>query len=555
MISDAPAWFDRTFSSPFPVDLLPNLRARLAGAAARLDEAVRGHPPEALALRPPGKWSAEEHVRHLVEIESLWLARVEDFIASRDQMTPANLTHRWPEESEPGAAPLATALREFRTARTRLLQRVDGLTASRFTPTIPHPRLRTPMGLADHLYFVAEHDDHHLAHILALLAAAPNDAGPTGWHQEWFPIHGAAYLNTAAQAAMPRVAHDAVAVALDAKRYPHHQRDAVWFNLTDRLRHSLAGLIGAAPADIALTTGASSGLQAVALGLTWAPGDEIVTAKGEFPVQYATWKPLEAREGVTLTMVTPAGRFLTADDLISAMTPRTRVVSVSHVRFDDGSLLDAARVAAACRQRGVLFGLDVTQSCGALPLDVEALGADFLVGAGYKWLLSPYGTGFFWVRPGLVGTARSTPFYWMGQGVESFLALNMVDPAPALSARRWDAPETATYFNLNLTAMEASVAFVQRVGPETVRDHNRHLIARLFAGLPDGLTPASPLNPAERGPYGCFVARTREETTALHQKLLQANVFVSLREGRIRVSPHLFNSERDIDRLLEVVSS
>ena len=93
MMNDAPAWFDRTFSSPFPVDLLPNLRARLAGAAARLVEAVRGHPPEALALRPPGKWSAEEQVRHLVEIESLWLARVEDFIASRDQMTPAERAH------------------------------------------------------------------------------------------------------------------------------------------------------------------------------------------------------------------------------------------------------------------------------------------------------------------------------------------------------------------------------------------------------------------------------------------------------------------------------
>jgi selenocysteine lyase/cysteine desulfurase len=264
---------------------------------------------------------------------------------------------------------------------------------------------------------------------------------------------------------------------------------------------------------------------------------------------------MEARAGVTLTMVTPKGRFLTADDLILAMTPRTRVVSVSHVRFDDGSLLDAARVAAACRERRALFVLDVTQSCGALPLDVDALGADFMVCSGYKWLLSPYGTGFFWAKREHVKTLRPAPFYWMGQNVDSFRNLNMVDPVPASCARRWDVPEAASYYNLNLTAMEASAAFVRRVGPEAVRDHNRQLIDHLFARLPEGLTPATPLDPAQRGPYGCFVAPTRDLTVALHQKLLQENVFVSLRDGRIRVSPHLFNSEKDIDRLLSVAAS
>ena len=379
-----------------------------------------------------------------------------------------------------------------------------------------------------------------------------SQAGSTSWQQEWFPIHGAAYLNTAAQSAMPRVSHDAVQTALDAKRYPHHQTDAVWFELTDRLRQSLSGLINAVPEEIALTTGASTGLQAVAHGLTWAPGDEILTVLGEFPIQYSTWKPMEAREGVTLKIVTPQGPFVTADDLVAAMTPRTRVVSVSHVRFDDGSLLDAARVATACQQRGALFVLDVTQSCGALPLDVRELGADFLVCAGYKWLLSPYGTGFFWVKREHLSTLRPAPFYWMGQDVLSFPTLNMMDPTPAQSARRFDVPEAASYFNLNLTAMEASAAFVRRVSPEVVREHNGRLIAHLFAHLPDGLTPASPLASAERGPYGCFVAPTLEMTAALHQTLRQENVFVSLRNGRIRVSPHLFNSERDIDRLISI---
>jgi selenocysteine lyase/cysteine desulfurase len=379
--------------------------------------------------------------------------------------------------------------------------------------------------------------------------------GAARWQDEWFPIHGAAYLNTAAQSAMPRVSHEAVQVALDAKRYPHHQSDDHWFALTIRLRESLAALIGAAPRDIALTTGASAGLQAVAHGLAWTPGDEVITAKGEFPAQYATWKPLEVREGVTVNMVTPRGPYLAAADLIAAMTPRTRVVSVSHVRFDDGALLDTAAVAAACHARGVLFVLDVTQSCGAVPFTVDSLGADVLVCSGYKWLLSPYGTGFVWATPQLVTALRSAPFHWQSQDVESFHALNMVDPAPAPYARRWDAPETASYFNLNVAAMEASVAFVRRVGPHTVRAHNDQLIALLYARLPHHLRPASPGDLAHRGPFGCFVAPTREQTTALHRQLLRENVFVSLRDGRIRVSPHLFNSADDIERLIRVTAA
>ena len=370
------------------------------------------------------------------------------------------------------------------------------------------------------------------------------------WRDEWAPIEDAAYLNTAAMAAMPCVSVAAVHESLDAKQFPHHKSDAVWFEVTDRLRHSLATLIGARAEEIALTTGASTGLQTIALGLAWQPGDEVIIARGEFPLQYATWKPMEEREGVVVKIVAPHGPFISADDLIAAITPRTRVVSVSHVRFDDGSLLDTARVAEACRARGALFVLDVTQSCGAVPMDVSTLGADFLVCAGYKWLLSPYGTGFMWAKREHLDLLRPAPFYWMGQNATAFGKLNMQDPAAASSARRWDAAETNSWFNHNVTAMEASVRFVCRIGPDAVLSHNHELISQLFGSLPAGLVPASPLAPAQRGPFGCFIAETPERTAELHQVLSKQQVFVSLRDSRIRVSPHLFNSSGDIDRLM-----
>src|SRR5204862_6878546 len=118
----------------------------------------------------------------------------------------------------------------------------------------------------------------------------------------------------------------------------------------------------------------------------WRAEDEIVTAAGEFPAQLTTWLPLESRERVRVRIVKPSGRFIVADDLIAALTPRTRLVSVSLVRFDDGSLLDAARVADACHAQDTLFMLDLSQCCGGMPLDIGQLGADFAVCAGYKWI-------------------------------------------------------------------------------------------------------------------------------------------------------------------------
>ena len=141
------------------------------------------------------------------------------------------------------------------------------------------------------------------------------------------------------------------------------------------------------------------------------------------------------------------------------------------------------------------------------------------------------------------------------QGSDNFSALNFDDPKPAPNAKRWDAPEWASYFNFNLAGMDTSVELVLRMGPERVAAHNRTLIDFMFERLPrDRCIPACPLDPAERGPYGCFCARSREKTTELYRRLRKENVIVSLREDNIRVSPHLYNTERDIDRLISVIT-
>src|SRR5260370_6075918 len=129
------------------------------------------------------------------------------------------------------------------------------------------------------------------------------------------------------------------------------------------------------------------------------------------------------------------------------MTPRTRMVSVSLVCFDNGVLLDAGRIVAACHAQGALLLVDVSQACGAVPLNVDALGADFLVCAGYKWLLSPYGTGFFWARIEHTDKMRPGPFYWAAaKGAENFSSLSFEDPKPVRGAEGCDIAETTNYF-------------------------------------------------------------------------------------------------------------
>ena len=167
-MSQVPAWFERKFDFSFPVELYPNVSARLRGTPARLDEMLRGRSRELLTKRTGEKWSAQEHAGHLLDLEPLWAARIEDFIAGRTSLTAADLSNRGTIEANHNARPLDQILRDFRTARSLLLDRAENADSTSGY-AILHPRLKQPMRLIDHLYFVAEHDDHHLAYIWELI--------------------------------------------------------------------------------------------------------------------------------------------------------------------------------------------------------------------------------------------------------------------------------------------------------------------------------------------------------------------------------------------------
>lgn len=373
------------------------------------------------------------------------------------------------------------------------------------------------------------------------------------WREEFFEFENVTYLNAAGQSPMPRAAARALEAATEWNKLPHQLSDQLYFELPDRVRALVARLIGGQPEEVAITTGATCGLAAVAMGIDWKPEDEVLIAGNEFPAHGAVFMPLAEAGRLRVHTIVPAGRFLTTDDFLARLSPRTRLVSTSLVRFDDAVRIDAARLAEACHAIDAYLLLDVSQSAGAMLTDARALGADFLACAGYKWLLSPYGTGFFWVRGELIERLGVGPFYWMAlEGAAEFHSLGIASWSPTRHARRWDSPETASFFNL--AAMEASLEFLLRVGVETIWQHNALLIQQMVEALPrDRCVLASPADPAVRGPYACVAGRSPERTRALYEKLRAANLIVSLRGNALRVAPHLYNTPRDIGRLITVL--
>ena len=171
-MNNIPRWFDRQFDFTFPVEQFPNLSVRLRGTPSRLEETVLACTPEILVRKPQeqgrGKWSAQEHAGHLLDLEPLWMKRLEDFLAGGTELTAADLSNRKTDEANHNARSLEEILSGFRRARLQMLNRIAALEPTSVGHAMLHPRLKKPMRLVDHLFFVAEHDDHHLAWIWAL---------------------------------------------------------------------------------------------------------------------------------------------------------------------------------------------------------------------------------------------------------------------------------------------------------------------------------------------------------------------------------------------------
>lgn len=353
-----------------------------------------------------------------------------------------------------------------------------------------------------------------------------------------FDLGDRIYLDGAAHGPMPRRALEAARSAIDTKRDPASLRDADYFDLPDRIRAAAASLINCAPEQIAIATGASHAISLVACGLDWEGGEHVVVPTGEFPANNLPWRDLAMR-GVEVEFVDP-------DRLEDAIRDSTRVVAVGHVNFATGLQLDLASLGERCAEVGALFLVDASQSVGATSLDVQACQASVVGVAGYKWIMSPYGTGFTYVHPDWVERFRLPTFNWATiVGADDFNKLVDLDPVQRPGAIRFDVPETAAF--IHGAAMAESLEYLQEVGVEAVHAHATGLIDLLVERLSSDTVVVSDLAPDRRS--SIVRLQPAGDAKAVYERLFAAGIKVSLREGGIRVAPGVWNASPDIERL------
>jgi selenocysteine lyase/cysteine desulfurase len=362
---------------------------------------------------------------------------------------------------------------------------------------------------------------------------------------------GIAYLNCAYMSPLLKRSAEVGREALARKLRPWTITPDDFFEDSARARTLFAQLIGATADDIAIIPAASYGLAVAAGNLPVAPGARILVLAEQFPSNVYTWRAVAERTGgEVLTVATPEDGDLTGA-VLGLLDERVAIAALPHCRWTDGALLDLAAIGARCREVGSAFVLDVTQSLGALPLDVSAVQPDFLVCPGYKWLLGPYSLGYLYVAPGRQD-GRPLEENWIGRaGSQDFARLIDYHDQYQPGARRFDVGERS-----NFALLPASIAGLEQIlawGVEAIAAtlaRRTEAIAERAAGL--GLTSAPP---HRRAGHFLGLGFADAVPTGLPERLADERVYVSLRGRSLRITPHLYNEESDVERLFAVLQS
>jgi selenocysteine lyase/cysteine desulfurase len=369
----------------------------------------------------------------------------------------------------------------------------------------------------------------------------------------WAVAGESVYLDNASTGPLPR---RTVAVLDEWSRLratPHRISHELQFDMLARVRASVARLIGAAPREIALATNTSHGLNLAAFSLPLRAGDVVLTPDREFPANVYPWMQAAAQRGVVHRFIDCGGGALDVDRLARELEDeRVRVVAVSWVQFASGARVDLAAVGALCRERGVYFVVDAIQGLGALELDVATMHVDILACGAQKWLLSPWGTGFVYVRGALVESLQPHDVSWLGvRGSDDFSRLVDYDLTWRTDARRF---EFATVPFQDFAAMEASLALYHELGAAAISAHALRLAQRIVDWVADR-DDVELVTPGDAGARAAIVSLRPRDADAVSARLTAASVVHSLREGAIRLSPHFYNNDADISRALESMSS
>jgi selenocysteine lyase/cysteine desulfurase len=360
---------------------------------------------------------------------------------------------------------------------------------------------------------------------------------------------GVAYFDCAKMAPLSRAALAAGRAGLERKSHPWEVRAEHFFDESERVRALFARLIGAAADDVAIVPSVSYGM-ATALGnVPVAAGQKIVTLAEDFPSGILASRALAERaEARMVTVARPdAGDW--SDAILEAIDGATALVVAPHTHWACGTMIDVAAIGRRCRSVGAALVLDTTQSAGALPLDLAAVDPDYLVAASYKWLLGPYSLGFLYVAPRHQQGRPLEEAWIVRRNAHDFRSLSVYEDSFADGARRFDMGERANFALLPVAG--AAIGQLLGWGVENIAETLGAATAAIEARLGERGMTALP----GRAPHFLSVGFPGGPPEGIEERLAAADVHVSLRGERMRITPHLYNDEADSERLFSALSA
>jgi cysteine desulfurase/selenocysteine lyase len=359
------------------------------------------------------------------------------------------------------------------------------------------------------------------------------------------------FLNHASTGPLPQRAVDALQEATALRAEPWRFTQELQFGTLAKARAGCARLINGDAHDIALMVNTSYGLNLAARALPFDTGDVVITSDREYPSNIYPWMELEAARGITLKRIPCDGVLPDEEAIMTALDgPRVRAVVLSWVSFATGYRIDVARIGRACRERGIWFILDAIQGVGATRLDVRAVDVDVVACGAQKWLLSPWGTGFVWLRPDLVRSLRPVDVSWMAtRNSDDFTRLTDYDFTYRDDARRF---EMITLPYQDFIGLNASLDLFLEVGLDEVYAQIDRLTTRIVRWA-SGAPGVRLVTPRGREQRAGIVAVAPPNPVAASGRLTSAGITHSLREAAIRLSPHFYNTEDEIDRALALL--
>ena len=325
------------------------------------------------------------------------------------------------------------------------------------------------------------------------------------------------------------------------------------FETLARSRQLCAALIGASPAEIALSTNTGFGINFAARALPLSKGDVILTPDLEFPANVYPWMAGARARGLEYRRLAFQGGMIDEEVLLRALDDKAvKCLALSWVGFATGYRADLERIGRACRLRNIFFVVDAIQGVGVCELDVRACNVDVLSCGGQKWLLSPWGSGFTYVREELVRQLEPPVVSWMApKGTDDFKRLLEYDMTWRDDARRF---EQISLPYQDFAGMNASLELLAELGHPAVREHIAQLVDEIVAWA-EAERRFSLVTPKERAKRAGIVAVKPPDGVAASERLRKAGVVHSFREGAIRLAPHIYNSAEDVRTALRLIES